>query len=174
MERPMKRIRAYPLTLLALAVLASAMAAVALAAPSHVAPKDSFRGTISIARGAFVGDNGRVSMQIGAGQSTTGTRTATLEISGRRCHGAQACVRLTGTLTGRLTRMSTIPDVGESFALSASGRVRPLGHVSATGQVHGTGFIMRGHETLTLRLSNSRGEVDLQAQSPLVPGFTSP
>jgi hypothetical protein len=83
-------------------------------------------------------------------------------------------VQLRGTLTGTLTRMSTIPDVGASYALSASGRVKPLGHVSATGQVHGTGFIMRGHETLTVRLSNSRGEVDLQAQSPVVPGFTTP
>ena len=167
-------IRRYPLTLLAVGVLLGAAATVALAAGSQVPAKDSFRGTLSSGGGSFRGDNGYALLQVSPGQSTTGTRSATLKFSGRPCHHFQACVQLRGTLTGTLTRESTIPDVGQSFAVSVHGRIKPLGRVSATGQIHGTGFIMNGHETLTLVLSNSRGSLQLQAQSPQVPGFTSP
>ena len=167
------RIRAYPLTITAVALLAGTAAAVAFAGGT-VPSKDSFHGKITTARGSFVGDSGHVSLQVNVSQSSTATRTATVILTGRPCHGSGGCIRLNGVLTGTLTRMPTIPDVGASFAVRASGRIKPLGHVSATGLLHGTGFIMHGHETLTLRLSNSRGEVDLHAQSPAVPGFTSP
>ena len=50
----------------------------------------------------------------------------------------------------------------------------PLGSVTATGQVHGTGFIGRGVETMTMRLVNQTGTIELNGKSGTVPGFTGP
>jgi hypothetical protein len=170
----MRRIRTYPLIVAGAASLAAAATTAALAAGSRVPAKDSFGGSIASASGAFKKDQGHLWIAVSAGQSSTNDRPVTLTLKGRRCRRAVRCVKLIGTLAGTLTGMASIPDGGRSFLLSATGRVKPLGRVSATGQVHGTGFILRGHETMTLRLSNSHGAVQVQAESPAVPGFTSP
>jgi hypothetical protein len=60
------------------------------------------------------------------------------------------------------------------FTLTAAGTVSPLGRTSLTGTVHGTGFIARGHETMTVTLATARGSVTVTASSGTVPGFTSP
>jgi hypothetical protein len=171
----MRPIRAHPLIAVGVGLLAAAAAAVAVAAPSaKVPPQDTFHGTINTAASTFARVHGHVTIRISPGHSATGTRRVTVKLSGRPCHHSRGCMQLNGTVTGTLTRTSSIPDVGASFSLKASGRVKPIGHVSATGQVHGTGFIMRGHETMTLHLSASHGEVEVEAQSPALPGFTAP
>jgi hypothetical protein len=84
-------------------------------------------------------------------------------------------VQLSGRLVGTLTAgPRQVPDVGQSFTIRATGTVKPLGHVAATGTVHGTGFIAHGHESLRLRLARAGGSVTIDGVSGLVPGFTSP
>jgi hypothetical protein len=171
----MRRNWVYLLILVAASAVMGAGTALALAASSGaVAPKDSFRGRVTAGSGRFRSDNGQTSIKVHVAQSNTGTRLVTLIIGYRRCATAARCLQLSGTLRGTLTQSHSIPDAGASFALSASGKVRPLGHVSAIGQVHGTGFVMHGRETMTVQLADSRGQVTVQAQSPQVPAFTSP
>jgi len=68
-----------------------------------------------------------------------------------------------------------IPDAGVKLRLTATGAVKPLGRVSVTGTVHGTGFIARGHEFLQLTLTSlHKGVVTVDAHSGLVAGFTTP
>jgi hypothetical protein len=160
--------------MLAVAVAAAAAAVSASASGVPVPPKDSFHGTITGATGSLRNDAGRVAIKVLTGTSTGSTESVRLKLSGRRCSSTAHCLQLTGTVSGTMTRQSSIPDVGAAFSLSASGKVAPLGHVSVSGQVHGTGFIAHGHESMTLRLSGAGGTVKVTAQSGLVPGFTSP
>jgi hypothetical protein len=97
-----------------------------------------------------------------------------LALQGAGCGTRQHCVRLTGTLTGTLSARASIPDVGRRYLIRAGGRVAPLGTVAATGSVTGTGFIRQGRERLILTLRTSRGTVTIAAQSPEVPGQSSP
>jgi hypothetical protein len=139
-----------------------------------VPPADSFSGHITFAAGKFNGDRGRVAILLEPHDSGAAERQLALVLDGRRCGKAEHCIQLAGVLKGTLTRSRTMPDVGASFTIAASGLILPLGHVSATGSVHGTGFIDYGHEPLHLTLSMSSGSVALDAESGEVPGFTSP
>ncbi len=75
---------------------------------------------------------------------------------------------------GTLSATHSLPDVGHSELLRGAGSIQPLGHVSIQGEVHGTGFIQNGRETLILTVSNSTGAVTLNALSARVKGFRSP
>ena len=46
-----------------------------------------------------------------------------------------------------------------------------MGQVTATGELHSTGFIFSGHATGTLTLQNANGTVTLQLVGPSQPGF---
>jgi hypothetical protein len=163
----------------ALSACAASVAAItssaAVASPGPtVPPADSFNGHITFAAGKFSGDRGRAVILLEPDHSGTAERQLTLVLDGRRCGTIEHCIQLAGVLTGTLIRSRTIPDVGPSFSIAASGLILPLGQVSATGSVHGTGFIDYGHEPLHLTLSTSSGSVALDAESRKVPGFTSP
>jgi hypothetical protein len=102
-------------------------------------------------------------------------RTLTLTIKGAPCGASTRCVELHGALTGTIRRLpNRIADVGQSFEIKASGTVNPFGMTTGRGTAHGTGFIFRGQESLTLTLVSSAGKVTLTAYSRTVPGFTSP
>jgi hypothetical protein len=159
--------------------LAAAGAAIALAgaaAPSASVPaKDSFSGRIVTGTGIYSGDSGGVAIELSVPPSGPKQRPITVTLRGKSCGGAQHCLRLRGGTRGTLTLMRTrVPDVGSGFALKAAGSVTPLGHTSITGTVHGTGFIARGHDTMSVTLTNTRGSVTVTASSATVPGFTSP
>jgi hypothetical protein len=140
----------------------------------NVPPADSFSGHITFATGKFNGDRGRAAIVLEPGPSGAVTRQLTLVLDGRPCREVTQCVQLAGRLRGTLTARRTMPDVGSSFTIAASGLIQPLGQVSAVGSVHGTGFIDSARELLHLTLSTSSGSVALDAKSGEVPGFTSP
>ena len=136
--------------------------------------KDSFAGKITTATGRFSGDRGSATIVLvpGPGQAS---RHLGVTIKGTVCARKVACVPLVGKLTGTLAPgPRTNPDVGRRFTITGAGTIKPLGHVSATGTVQGTGFIKNGHESLTLKLTNSGGTVTIVGTSGPVPGFTSP
>ncbi len=154
---------------------AAVCAPVALGGSATTKAKDAFSGQISASSGRFSADTGNVAIDLAPGSSAQTPRKLTIAFHRRGCGRKRHCVHLSGTLTGRLTvNFPRIPDVGQSFTIHASGRLKPLGHVSAQGLVNGTGFIARGRETLHLRLHTRRGTISVRAQSGLVPGFTSP
>ncbi|MEA2370984.1 MAG: hypothetical protein QOH12_1378 [Solirubrobacteraceae bacterium] len=136
--------------------------------------KDTFTGKITMATGRFASDHRplKILLAPGAGQAVGHVG---LTIRGTVCTRKGACVALVGKLNGTLTPgPMKVPDAGRSFTIAATGTIKPLGHVSATGTVHGTGFIANGHESLTLRLTGPGGTVTIAATSGPVPGFTSP
>ena len=67
-----------------------------------------------------------------------------------------------------------MPDTPERFAVSATGKLKPIGHVSTTGLAAGTGFVPMGRETLQLKLTAAGGQLTIEARSQPVPGFTTP
>jgi hypothetical protein len=78
---------------------------------------------------------------------------------------------LRGTITPHAKQ---IADAGDGYSLRLVGSLKGLGATVATGAVHGTGFIARGRETLTLTLRLGRGTITVEAVSGIVPGFTHP
>lgn len=157
-------------------LLVIAGTAVALGAlRAKVPAKDSFSGRITAATGKFEFDRANVAVELAVAHSGYANRRLTLALRSPRCGNAKHCVQLTGTLKGTLTtEPQKVPDVGSSFTVRAGGTIKTLGRVSATGSVHGTGFIYRGKETMRLRLDAHGGTITLDARSGLVPGFTSP
>lgn len=135
---------------------------------------DSFSGHITLAAGEFTDERGQATILLEPDHSGAATPQLTLVLDGRRCGKAKHCIRLIGELTGTLIARPTIPDAGPSFTIDASGMIQPLGQVSATGSVRGTGFVVYGYERLHLTLSMPAGFVVLHARSGRVPGFTSP
>jgi hypothetical protein len=163
------------LAVLGAALLAVASSAVAIGAPSrHVPARDSFRGRITSATGQFKGDHGRVTIYMHVPESGATTRKLRLTLVGAQCGSAKNCLTLSGAAKGTLTRKSYIPDTGMRFTVQATGTVVPMGHISATGHVHGTGFTPTGHERMHLTLMCPDGQITIDAHSPVVKGFTSP
>jgi hypothetical protein len=145
------------------------------ASAARVAGKDHFTGRITAATGALRGRGGQLSVDLNAPPSTAPHRRLALTNHAAGCRNAAHCLELGGTVHGTLSRESgRIPDVGSSFAVRATGKLRPLGTVSATGTVHGTGFIAQGYEQLRLSVMTPHGTLTITARSGLVPGFTSP
>lgn len=159
----------------ALTTCAAATGVPAVLAAAVAPARDSFTGSIIGATGRFAGERGAVALVTvpAAGQ---GVRPLKLTLRGSGCTaGSRRCVELTGSLSGTLALGPVrVPDVGSRLTIAASGRIKPIGLVSATGTVQGTGFIARGRETLDLRLRAPRGTITVRAVSARVPGFTSP
>jgi hypothetical protein len=134
----------------------------AAGAQLRVPAKDSFSGRVQ-GSGHFAGDRGniKVVLQPGAGVSV---RRVVITVTGV----------LAGALKGRLTGRAGLPDVGRTFAVTGSGDVKPLGHVTAAGTVTGVGNARFGHETLRLTLRAAGGSLVMSAASGQVPAFTSP
>jgi hypothetical protein len=142
-----------------------------------VPARDRFTGAIDtvMATGSYEGDNGKVKLHLVPTTSSRSPRRVAVVIASVPCHHFQGCLPLHGTLTGTMTLVpATIPDTGARATLDLSGQIAPMHKVTAHGTVQGTGFIYRGHETLTLTLTNRRGSVTVDARSALVPGFTMP
>jgi hypothetical protein len=172
--------------MISVAALAAAGAAGALAVGSgavactsshqaKVPAKDSFSAHLSAETGQLKGDRGTASIYVATPASRRTVRAITLMVRGSSCGHARHCLRLQGKLHGTLTASPHHgADVGQSFSVSAAGNLRPLGYVTVTGTVHGTGFISRGHETMLLTVSGGGSSIGVDASSVEVPGFTSP
>jgi hypothetical protein len=145
------------------------------ASGTRVAARDRFSGRITGATGALRGRGGGLRIDLNVPASGARQRRLVLTFRAAGCGNADHCLKLSGTLHGTLTaEPGRIPDAGSSFAVHATGRLRPLGMVTATGTVHGTGFTARGYEQLRLSVSTPNGKITVGARTGLVPGFTSP
>jgi hypothetical protein len=172
----MRRHPTLALSAVALAVLG--LCSAALAGPnarssSGSRAADALSGRVTSTRGHWRHDHGRLAVRL-APSGSGATRHLAVRITGSRCGTQAACLKLTGTLSGTITARASNPDVGRTFAIKAHGTVAPLGHVSATGTAHGTGFVAHGRVTASLTLTDSRGAVTVSVSSAPVPGFTSP
>jgi hypothetical protein len=170
------------------AVLAAAMLLVLSGAgQTGAAPTTTtaFSGRIAAATGRYANLRGAVRLVLrspgtGSQAPTASTIAFTLTLTGPACTGQaikapRRCASLHGTLSGTARALrQTVPDVGRQFTLAGHGSVAPLGKVTAGGTTSSLGFIARGRIPLTLKLSNHAGRVTVQAQGPLVNGFTSP
>src|SRR5436305_4013559 len=141
---------------------------------SQSAPdRDTFVGKVVSGTGAYAGDFGRLRIYLhsrGSGR----TRPVKVVLQARPCKGRAHCLRLAGTLKGDLAKRSGgNPDTGRGFSLAGHGRVAPLGKTTANGRGQGSGFIARGHETLSVVLTGPSGSVTIHALSKAVRGFTS-
>lgn len=154
----------------------AAVSAAVGASPRKVPAKDSFRGRVTAGTGAFHGAHGLVALYLHIRRSGGARHRLTLDILRRRCpRAASHCVVLSGTVTGTLTKKPpSQPDTGERFTIHASGRVKPTGDTSVTGSGLGTGYVVRGRESMQITFSSSRGQVTVHAHSAKVGGFTSP
>jgi hypothetical protein len=139
----------------------------------RVPRRDSFHGRITSSTGKLTENRERVRIEL-LRTAGGGPNAVTITLAGQPCHGRRHCLRVAGTLIGTMIPRAYVPDVGEQFALSVKGNVRPLGHVTARGTVHGTGFIRYGYESLHLTLTDGSASATIEAQSGRVPGFTSP
>jgi hypothetical protein len=151
----------------------------AAAPTAHIATtpaRDAFSGTIRGATGRYAGHHGQASLDIRLGPSAGQSSKLTVTVYPGRCPAAHVCLDVRGTLTGTFVPAGPggPSDVGRQFTLQATGRIAPLGKVSARGTVHGTGFILRGRETMRLTVITRRGKLAIDALSRPVPGFTSP
>jgi hypothetical protein len=123
----------------------------------------------------LTGTRGEVEVDLAPQRSNRVKRRLTFTFRGARCAKRAHCVRLSGVLHGTLiANRHQIPDVGESFAVHASGRLQPIGRVSVTGSVGGTGNILRGYESLRLSVRADHGSIVIGARSGQVPGDSAP
>jgi type 1 fimbria pilin len=145
-----------------------------------------FSGRIVSSGGRYAALRGNVRLVMTSSSGTGSQAPApttiafTVTLSGPACHtqvvkAQHRCVSLHGTLRGDAKAApQRIPDVGREFALGADGRVKPLGKVVATGTTSSLGFVATGRFPLTLQLSGPAGQVTIDAQGPVVKGFSSP
>lgn len=73
---------------------------------------------------------------------------------------------LRGTIQSAYTTQAPFPDAGTTLALSGFGRIRPLGNVQASGEIHTVGTVRTGRATGTLTLANNRGTLTLDLEGP--------
>lgn len=141
----------------------------------NVPARDRFTGTLSGGTGslAAAGDVLEARLQAPA-PGANGTRRLTIWIISTRCRAGRPCTHLSGRLRGQLTPVRALPDIGRRYRLTAAGSLHPVGAVTATGTIAGTGNIMSGFESLQLALSGRNGSARLSASSARVPSFTSP
>jgi hypothetical protein len=160
------------ITSLRVAIAATAIALSAACAALAVTPaKDLFSSRVATASGAYRSDTGASQIAVVPGSGSK----VTITLRGASCRGKRRCVAPSGTLRGTMTRTGAlIPDIGMTYAVAASGRLTSIGAVRATGTLHGTGFIMHGHESLVLTLTTTHGTIQLSGESRSVPGFSHP
>jgi hypothetical protein len=80
---------------------------------------------------------------------------------------------LAGHGLGTFAGQEVVPDVGQTFHFQGTADLATVGHVAVSGQVGSVGFIMMGHATGTLTLSNTRGSVTISFTGPAQPGFSA-
>src|SRR4051812_32020015 len=73
---------------------------------------------------------------------------------------------LNGRIDGTWVPAPKISDAGDLQSLSGFGSVRPLGQISASGELLTTGFVLRGRATGLLTLSNAQGTVPVSLTGP--------
>jgi hypothetical protein len=140
----------------------------------HTPARDSFTGSISSGTQRYSRAKGGASVYLHVHGSRGAERRTTATIVGRKCAGP-GCLDLHGTLTGTLTSgPRALPDTGQTYTFSATGRIGPLGQLKAHGTIRGTGFIYHGREQMRLSLKTGHGTVTITAQSKPVRGFSSP
>lgn len=161
----------------------AACSSASVAIHSHALPEaaqtvpadDSFEGNVVSATGRFRGDGGSVRIRLIVGPSHEAIRPLTVIVEARRCGAVRRCLRLAGNLKGTLYyEARQVPDTGARLRVAASGSIKPIGSVSASGHIHATGFIRRGRETLQLTLASTSGSITAEGKSSVLPGFTSP
>jgi hypothetical protein len=135
--------------------------------------RDRFVGTLHAGTGSLAGASDVLEARLQA-PGTTGSRRLTLWVLSTGCRSGAVCVHLNGRLRGQLTQVRTLPDIGRRYAITATGSLHPIGAVTASGTVAGTGNINSGLESLVLTLRGKLGSGRLIAQSSRVPSFTSP
>jgi hypothetical protein len=146
-----------------------------VAAVARVPAREAFSGSVAGASGRYRGASGQVTLALTPAHSATSTRKLTVRLTGRNCATRNKCVDLDGRLHGTITAArDRIPDVGRPFGLALSGDVAPLGSVTVSGSVQGTGNIARGRERARITLKGAHGSITVSANSGTVPGFTSP
>jgi hypothetical protein len=148
-------------------------APIASAQIPHVPARDRFTGTLSGGTGSLAGAGDVLEARLQA-PAANGTRRLTLWILGTGCREGSSCAHLSGSLRGQLTPVRALPDIGRRYKVTATGSLHPVGAVTATGTVAGTGNINSGFESLQLTLRGARGSARLTARSARVPAFTSP
>jgi hypothetical protein len=166
----------------AAAFLAPSAGAGASASAATVTPKTTtFAGRIVSGTGSYAKLRGSVKLVLSSSAGLLrppgpkpSTYGFTLTLSAPSCAGRAHCVSLHGKIIGGALGLSRIPDVGASYTLEGSGRVGPLGQVTATGTSHSLGFIARGRFPLHLQLRRGAGTLTIDAQGPLTKGFSSP
>jgi len=88
------------------------------------------------------------------------------------------CLTVSGTVGGLASReppARPIGDVPGVFLVSgASGKISPLGMVSAQGTLRGTGFVPEGRPNAWLALTGPSGSISIGGDGPLVGGFELP
>jgi hypothetical protein len=94
-------------------------------------------------------------------------------LKGALVHGI-SYLDLQGSAHGTPSTVVGNPDVGTTVDFHGSGVVSGLGSVKISGSLHGTGFFANTHVEGSITLSNARGDITLQLQSPSVGGFTAP
>jgi len=93
----------------------------------------------------------------------------------RHTHRRDGCLAASGTINGRGARRQTIPDTAPRITLaSASGKINPVGDVSAHGELMGTGFVREGTRRMWMILTTRSGTVSIGGEGPRVGGFTAP
>ena len=96
-----------------------------------------------------------------------------LPVSTSLVHGV-TYLYLQGSAHGSPSTVVGNPDVGTTVKLQGTGLIQGPGSVKVSGSLHGTGFIADSHVDGSIKLSNGKGSVTLQIQSPASGGFTAP
>lgn len=96
-----------------------------------------------------------------------------LPVSTARQHGL-SYLDLEGSAQGSPSTVVGNPDVGTTVDLRGAAQIQGLGSVKVSGMLHGTGFIASSHVEGPLKLTDGKGSVTLQLQSPAKGGFTAP
>jgi hypothetical protein len=91
-------------------------------------------------------------------------------------HKRDGCLTTSGTIKGTgAGERQMIPDTASKIALtSASGKISPLGNVSAHGELVGTGYVASGTRRMWMILATKSGTVSIGGEGPRVGGFTAP
>src|SRR5438105_3212880 len=147
-------------------IAAAALALAPAADAGKTPPEHSYTGQISEGHDRYAAANGKVAITIAAPAFTGSSRKLSLTFSGHRCGKTKHGYRLRGKLKGTITPVyGGNPDIGRSFSVKASGKLKPLGRVSADGSIHSPGNILEGRIIMQLTLKTKRGRMTVDAQS---------
>jgi hypothetical protein len=124
----------------------------------------------AVGHAALQGARGSATVKVAEPQSMT----VVLTFRPNACLKGTHCLPLSGTVRATVRLAPAVPDVGQAFVVTGTGRLGGLGRVRVTGRLVGVGFIARGRCTMSLTLAGARARVSVTGTSGLVKGFTSP